>query len=339
MANEEQLKILRQGVEAWNKWRENNPETEIDLGWADLRETKLGCAKLHQADLREANLFQAYLGEANLSGSNLSGASLYCVHLGGANLNGANLSRSNLYGANLRLADLSNANLRGAELIFADLVKTNLERADLTGCRIYGISVWEARLIDTIQKDLIISGIGEPVLTIDNLEVAQFIHLLLNNEKIRHVIDTMTSKVVLILGRFTPERKAVLDAIKEELRKRDYLPVLFDFEGPKSRDLTETISTLAHMARFVIADITDAKSIPAELQIIVPHLPSVPVQPLILDSDYEYGLFEHFRAFNSVLKPYRYSSQAELLASIEDRVIAPAEAKVNEIRSKIKSQE
>ena len=33
-------------------------------------------------------------------------------------------------------------------------------------------------------------------------------------------IDTITSKVVLILGRFTEERKKVLDALGDELRKR-----------------------------------------------------------------------------------------------------------------------
>jgi hypothetical protein len=92
------------------------------------------------------------------------------------------------------------------------------------------------------------------MIQVDNLEVAQFIYLLLNNQKIRHVIDTITSQVVLILGRFTSERRVVLDAIREELRKRDYLPVLFDFEKPASRDITETVSTLAHMAKFVIAD-------------------------------------------------------------------------------------
>jgi hypothetical protein len=56
---------------------------------------------------------------------------------------------------------------------------------------------------------------------------------------------------VLILGRFTDERKAVLDALREELRKRDYVPILFDFSVPATRDITETISLLARMARLL----------------------------------------------------------------------------------------
>ena len=76
---------------------------------------------------------------------------------------------------------------------------------------------------------MIITPRYEPEITVDNIEVAQFVYLLLHNEKIRDVIDTVTSKAVLILGRFTAERKAVLDALREELRKRDYLPILFDF--------------------------------------------------------------------------------------------------------------
>ena len=30
MANQEQLSILKQGVDVWNKWREENPHTIID---------------------------------------------------------------------------------------------------------------------------------------------------------------------------------------------------------------------------------------------------------------------------------------------------------------------
>jgi hypothetical protein len=62
---------------------------------------------------------------------------------------------------------------------------------------------------------------------------------MLQNQKVRDVIDTITSKVVLILGRFTDERKAVLDGLREELRKRNYLPILFDFSVPATRDITE----------------------------------------------------------------------------------------------------
>jgi hypothetical protein len=49
------------------------------------------------------------------------------------------------------------------------------------------------------------------------------------------------------------------------LRRSEYLPMLFDFEKPEWRDLTETVTTLARMSRFIIADITDPKSIPQEL--------------------------------------------------------------------------
>ena len=225
--------------------------------------------------------------------------------------------------------------MSGASLYRASLVGTNLKGADLTACSVYGISAWDVILEGAIQSNLVITPFGESPIQVDNLEVAQFIYLLLNNQKIRSVIDTITSKVVLILGRFTPERKVVLDAIRDELRKRDYLPVLFDFEKPASRNLTETVSTLAHMARFVIADITDARSIPQELMAIVPHLPSVPVQPLLLASQQEYGMFEHFRNFPWVLEEVVYDDQQTLLAELSGKVIAPAEAKAKELAQKV----
>ena len=140
---------------------------------------------------------------------------------------------------------------------------------------------------------MVITRPNEPVITVDNLEVAQFVYLLLHNEKIREVIDTIAKKAVLILGRFTPERKAVLDAIREELRRQNYLPILFDFEKPASRDLTETISTLAHMARFIIADLTEPSSLPKELEAIVPTL-AVPVQPVMEGVTRPYTMFPDY---------------------------------------------
>jgi uncharacterized protein YjbI with pentapeptide repeats len=303
------LRSLRKGVEAWNQWRKQNPDIAPDLS---------------QADLSGARLIAANLSGANLSDANLTEADLVAANLGGANLGEAVLIEANP----------NDADLRGADLTKATLVGTNLEKANLTACRVFGISAWDVRLEGAIQSNLVITPQGESPIQVDNLEVAQFIYLLLNNEKIRSVIDTITSKVVLILGRFTPERKVVLDAIRDELRKRDYLPVLFDFEKPASRNLTETVSTLAHMARFVIADITDAKSIPQELMAIVPNMPSVPVQPLLLASQQEYGMFEHFRNYPWVLEEVLYDDQQTLLAELSGKVIAPAEAKAKELARK-----
>ena len=87
------------------------------------------------------------------------------------------------------------------------------------------------------QKNLIISADDEPIITVDNIEFAQFIYLLLHNEKIRNVIDTIGEKGVLILGRFTEERKPVLDAIRDKLRELGFVPMMFDFEKPTQRDL------------------------------------------------------------------------------------------------------
>jgi hypothetical protein len=257
--------------------------------------------------------------------ANLTQASLVDTNLRSAQLKRAVLVGAVLTRASLVHADLSEANLADAYLDYTNLVGTNFSNATLTGCRVYGASAWDSILDGAIQESLIVTPDAAPTISVDNLEVAQFIYLLLNNQKIRHVIDTITSKVVLILGRFTPERKVVLDAIRDELRKREYLPVLFDFEKPSNRDITETVSTLAHLARFVIADITDAKSIPQELLAIVPALPSVPVQPLLLASQREYGMFEHFKRYPWVLEPYLYEDQDGLLAAITDKVIGPAE--------------
>jgi hypothetical protein len=345
------LILLQKGVEVWNAWRAREPSSRPDLSRADLsgadlqgvdlREAKLSGANLSGADLQTADLRQAELSGANLSGTDLQGADLRQAELSGANLRKANLCAANLQlaalkGADLRETKLIEANLKGADLGFAVLVDTDLTNADLSGCRVYGISAWRVKVEGAKQSDLIITE-GEPELTLDNIEIVNLTDLLLHNEKIRDVIDTLASKVVLILGRFTYERKAVLDALRDELRKRDYLPILFDFDKPVSRSTDETITLLARMARFVIADFSDAKSVLNELRAIVPELTSVPVQPVIVASQEEPAMFDFFRHFPWFLPVHRYDTPAQLLRDLGDRVIRPAEAKVLELRASLSS--
>jgi hypothetical protein len=286
MADLQQLTLLNQGITAWNTWRELYPDI-----WPNLDGINLSNNNLAGINFSKTTFQKSVLQHTNLEGANLNEAIFIGADLSGANLKEANLSKASLTDTILRATDFSGANLNRANLYGAILIYTNMTNATLTDCLVWGASVWHVKLEGAKQTDLIITPPYEPTVTVDNLKVAQFIYLLLDNQEIRESIDTITSKVALILGRFTPERKAILDTLKDELRKQNYLPVLFDFEKPASRDITETISTLAHLARFVIADLTDAKSIPQELDRIVPNLPSVAVQPLILKSQHEYGMF------------------------------------------------
>lgn len=343
--------------EPWNAWRQNFPDQTIDLSGANFRHASLERAELSHvifrgADLSGADLRRSHLAHADFSGAKLVGANLDDASAAWGRFTKADLSSAKFASANLFEADFSravlrnadfngasmykttlrNADLRGANLSFARLIKVDLRGSKLAGAKIYGISAWDMNLQGADQTDLVIDAFDErPVITVDDLEVAQFIHLLLSNRKLRGVINSLTTKVVLILGRFTKERKLVLDAMREALRQRNFLPVLFDFDRVSSRNLTETVQTLAHLARFIIADITDPKSIPQELAHIIPKLPSVPVQPLLHARAKEYGMFDDFLDFHWVLTPYRYASLKSLLAALDDKVIAPAAAKAKAI--------
>jgi uncharacterized protein YjbI with pentapeptide repeats len=319
-ANLFEAKLLRANLSSANL-------TKADLREADLGEANLTKANLGGADLRGAKLRGANLTDADLRGAILIGADLRVANLTKADLRGAHLTRTNLSRVDFSEADLSSAELRGADLKNATLVDTIFSGADLTGCHIHGISAWNLKLEQTKQENLVITRPGEPEITVDNIEVAQFVYLLLHNKKIRDVIETITSKAVLILGRFTEERKAVLDALREEVRKHDYLPILFDFDVPAGRDITETVSLLARMARFIIADLTDPSSIPKELEAIVPHL-AVPVQPLLEGSNRPYAMFKDYWKYDWVLPVCRYDGIEPLLAMLAEKIIAPAEGKV-----------
>ena len=311
MADAKHLSRLRQGVTAWNAWRRRAPSVVPDLSRALLIE----------AELRGINLANANLERANLRMSTLSRANLTRANLRGADLRAASLRR-----AKLEYADLTNAILR-----FTSLAEARVEGARFTGCEIYGTSAWALRGTPQDQSNLMIRARRQdPAVMVDDLEVAQLVYLLLHNDKIRNVIDTVGKRVVLILGRFTVERKAVLDAVRELLRRHGYVAILFDFVPSRARDLTETIVALAHMSRFIIADLTDPRSVPQELTAIIPDLPSVPVVPVILAAQREFPMFEHWRRYPWVLPLTKYKDPSDLLLRLENSLIARAERKAQQ---------
>jgi Pentapeptide repeats (8 copies) len=323
MANPEHLELLRQGVEVWNAWRAKEPSIRPDLSGANLS----------GADLSGANLSRTYLRGADLSGAKLHGAKLHGAHLREAILSGAKLLDAELFEANLNYAILSGADLSRANLSKAQLVETNLVDATLTDCVIYGISAWNVKLPEhTKQQGLIITRDQEPPVTVDDLEVAQFVYLLLHNEKIRDVIDTVGKKGVLLLGRFTEGRLAVLERLREELRKRSYLPIVFNFDKPETKDFTETVRLLAGLSKFVIADITNPKSAPLELQATVPEI-MVPFRPIIEEGEKPFAMLQDLwiKHREWVFEPIYYSSVDALIASLDEKIIRPAEARFVEL--------
>ena len=126
------------------------------------------------------------------------------------------------------------------------------------------------------------------------------------------LLSELSERGVLILGRFTDRRRKILEAIKQRLRQHParYKPVLFTFDRPPSRDLVESIRWFAGASRFVIADLTEPKSLPAELQAIVPDCPSLPLVAIVSGSTREYPLFKHIKRYKSVIeKIVRYDGE------------------------------
>ena len=324
---------------------------KANLSGADLSGAYLGIVDFSEADLSNAVLCDADLSGSNFHGANFTGANLQDVVFDGPHVNGfetknidlrgvtlteANLSETDLSGINFSGADLRNANLKGSNLEGSNFSEVDLRGADLTGCYIYAISAWNVRLEGSKQKDLVITPDGEPEITVDNLELAQFIYLLLHNQNIRQVIDTITSQVVLILGRFSGERKAVAELLKQELRTQNYSPVVFDFEEPGSQDFSETVRTLANMARFVLMDLTDLDNVLDEMVKVVPYC-RVPIQPFLsLDNhQYKYSQFLDLRREHSwVLPLFRYQDSSGLLTSFQEKIIQPVEKKSGELKQR-----
>lgn len=168
MADQEQLALLRQGVDVWNRWRQNKPGVRPDLRGADL-----SGAELPGADLRLAQLDNVVLKDSNLQHADISGSDIRAADLRSANLSmcdlkrtnfkdavlsHANLHRAKFRGAILDSADLSNANLTGAffdpsMLHNADLGGANLRRASFTGARLNHSNLREAELWETVFAD------------------------------------------------------------------------------------------------------------------------------------------------------------------------------------------
>ncbi|WP_447788374.1 pentapeptide repeat-containing protein [Pseudomonas farris] len=326
-----------------------------DLRGVNLQNANLSAANLYYCDLSGANLSGVILSravlcwcrfvETNFYFANLCEADAHHAKFVGCNLDRSDFGSGTLSSANffecsgteisLFDSDLTNTTfqdttLSSCDMTYAKLVRTKFIRSNLSEVKIYGVSVWDVLTDGSKISGLVITPDDQGKITVDDFDIAQFLYLVLENKRLRRVIESVTGKMVLILGCFSLDRKKILDALKIKLRESGFIPVLFDFDRPAGRNLEEVVGLLAHMSCFVLADITDAKCIPQELHRVIPTLTSVPVQPLISAGATPYAMFSDFGDYLSVLKPYVYDNEEELLAGIDSSVLPAIHARIKE---------
>ncbi len=182
MANPEHLKILKQGVEHWNKWRKESYGVHPNLEGADLS----------HMDLCSANL-----NWTNLSGANLKESDLINADLNRSNLSQANLIETGLFQTSFIQSDLSNTNLAEANLNYANFTEANLTNAELTGANLCGANFTGANLKNTNLENSLISHT-----VFSNVDLSKTKGLNNLNSRGPSTIDHWT----LIISRSLPEK-------------------------------------------------------------------------------------------------------------------------------------
>jgi uncharacterized protein YjbI with pentapeptide repeats len=346
------LDLVRHDINAWNAWkfhsldptpgeREAWPDLSgadmhgfelegVDLSGLNLTGANLSDAILNYADLKFSNLCHANLERAAMEGADLEDASLQFANCQGAAMVCANLWRTDFTASDLTDADFEWSNLAQARFRGARLHRTNLSRsilvdadfsgAKLIGCRVFGTSAWNLNLEGTQQTDLILTRESESPVTVDNIEVAQLIYLFLDNKKIGQIVDGLSSRLVLILGRFG-EHHSFLEGVRQALRGNGFSPVLFDFDGPEKGDSTEFVQLLASLSCFVLCDLTNPRSVPHELASIVPSV-TTPVVPVIQNLESPYGMFQDLLKYPWVCPLRAYQDETDLASYLRDEVPA-----------------
>jgi uncharacterized protein YjbI with pentapeptide repeats len=359
-ANPEHEKLIKSGVEAWNNWRIQHPDVQpnlsgVDLTGAQLSGINLSRAYLFGADLRKsdlrnarldnANLSAAILTEANLSGAFLTNSILTLTNFDYANLDSAFLSeiksfRSSFLGAtlvntsfsesSLFETDFSGADLRECRLTYTRFVSSKFRDANLFSCNVYGMSAWDMDVSNAFQDNLLISRQGEPRILVDNIEFAQLVLLLLQSQGTQHVINSVNSKAVIVLGHFLPTRNSVLRTITSELRAHNYTPIIVEFGPFSPHMMAHNVGLLSRLARFIIVDISESAEFVPDLMNLVTKI-SIPIQLTSEGSRESHSRIKEQFDSDLMLSGAHYKDADELSTLLRQRVIGEAEAKAKEL--------
>lgn len=333
---------------------------DANLSRADLAGVHLEGASLKGAKLISAELSSVHAQKVNLSGANCRGATLsqgdfraaVCLdgtYLAHANLRGANFTRARMIEATLSRADLTRACFDGANLTRASLGDAILDETSFLGTKLQGAGVGGTFIRrvktdeKTDQRELLVDvhvawerRPGEMVkfTEANDIRVAQFHNIVDEQGSVGKLLAATTKRVVLILGRFLPRRKRVLDRLAIALGERGKIAVIFDFPSPEDREVSDTVRFIAGMAEFIVVDLTKASSVPLELQATIPDL-MIPVIPIIQSGYPVFSMFSDLeRRYFWIQPTVSYKDADQLVKYVDDAIVARAESAAEQIKKR-----
>jgi hypothetical protein len=325
--------VIVQGAVAWNKWQEQN-------------KSPVHFARPHWYDCRNANGIQVKgRNKLDFSGMHLANASIQHAFSEGLNFRNAKIVDCHFEEGDFSRADFSGTtfmNTKFNKTIFTDSVfagsafhNCNLNRVNLANANfcvkeivetvVYGVSAWDLKTNDEMkQSNLIIEKTyelysdiiarGQIPLMVDDIELAQFVYYLSRHKKMRNMINILNSKGALLLGQFKDGGLDRLYKLRDWLKARNYIPMIFDFDRPDSLDYTETVITMAGLSKVIFADLS-GESVPQELHATMTNFQ----KPVITYSQKgAYSMFKDLKRKNPYAFELEYTDEQDLFSKMEN---------------------
>lgn len=165
MAKREHLKILKQGVKIWNRWREDNPEITPDLSRTEINDLDLEGANLNSANFTNSSISLCEFSHAILTEATMERTIFDTVEFVEADLSKSMLNVMEFAGGSLEKAILKDArilntifcdiNLKDTDFSRASMMETSFINVDLSLVKgLESVTHWSPSTIgiDTLYK-------------------------------------------------------------------------------------------------------------------------------------------------------------------------------------------
>lgn len=200
----EYIELLSRGAKAWNEWRINYPFkapclrevnfvnafsgsgfynlpefygvnfSDVDFNCSSFRNSTFCDCTFDGAKITFSDLVDAYFQSCTFKNVNMRVCKIGSAHFIDCIFEDSDLSYCSAENTSFHGSSFKNTALENISFVKSDFSNTVLD-----GCRVYGISSWNLNLDNSEQRNLVITKKNEPEITVDNIELAQFLYLMI----------------------------------------------------------------------------------------------------------------------------------------------------------------